>query len=459
MTDTTHDIIIIGGGTAGLVTAAGAAALGAKAALIERDKLGGECLWTACVPSKALIAYASRIPHPASRWPDAVAWLKSARDRIAPHDSPERFRAMGVDVVLAPARLTGGGRVDADGVRLRAKRIVLALGAAPATPAIPGLAATGFLTYESAYDQPQLPSSIAILGGGPVGLEFAQTYQRLGARVTVLELLPQVLYKEDPEAGQLVLERLAAEGITILTGFRATEVRREGASKVVFAEDGRRVAVDELFVAAGRRPDAAGVEPESAGVELDDGAVRVNARLETTARGIWAAGDVTGGPQFTHLADYMARVVVQNALTPLKRRVSYRVVPRVTFTDPEVAHVGLTAGDAAALGERAEVHRADFGDLDRAIVDGATAGFCKVVTRRNGTILGATIVGRGAGEVIMELVLAMRYGVPLGRLASAIHPYPTRGEIVKRTADGWLRARFGDTRRGRLLRGLIRWWL
>jgi len=388
-----------------------------------------------------------------------VAWLKSARDRIAPHDSPERFRAMGVDVVLAPARLTGGGRVDADGVRLRAKRIVLALGAAPATPAIPGLAATGFLTYESAYDQPQLPSSIAILGGGPVGLEFAQTYQRLGARVTVLELLPQVLYKEDPEAGQLVLERLAAEGITILTGFRATEVRREGASKVVFAEDGRRVAVDELFVAAGRRPDAAGVEPESAGVELDDGAVRVNARLETTARGIWAAGDVTGGPQFTHLADYMARVVVQNALTPLKRRVSYRVVPRVTFTDPEVAHVGLTAGDAAALGERAEVHRADFGDLDRAIVDGATAGFCKVVTRRNGTILGATIVGRGAGEVIMELVLAMRYGVPLGRLASAIHPYPTRGEIVKRTADGWLRARFGDTRRGRLLRGLIRWWL
>jgi len=291
------------------------------------------------------------------------------------------------------------------------------------------------------------------------GLNSVTIANRAVARVTVLELLPQVLYKEDPEAGQLVLERLAAEGITILTGFRATEVRREGASKVVFAEDGRRVAVDELFVAAGRRPDAAGVEPESAGVELDDGAVRVNARLETTARGIWAAGDVTGGPQFTHLADYMARVVVQNALTPLKRRVSYRVVPRVTFTDPEVAHVGLTAGDAAALGERAEVHRADFGDLDRAIVDGATAGFCKVVTRRNGTILGATIVGRGAGEVIMELVLAMRYGVPLGRLASAIHPYPTRGEIVKRTADGWLRARFGDTRRGRLLRGLIRWWL
>ena len=459
MTDTTHDIIIIGGGTAGLVTAAGAAALGAKAALIERNKLGGECLWTGCVPSKALIAYASRTPHPASRWPDAVAWLKSARDRIAPHDSPERFRAMGVDVVLAPARLTGGGRVDADGVRLRAKRIVLTLGAAPATPAIPGLAATGFLTHESAYDQAQLPSSIAILGGGPVGLEFAQTYQRLGARVTVLELLPQVLYKEDPEAGQLVRERLAAEGITILTGFRATEVRREGASKVVVAQDGRRAAVDELFVAAGRRPDATGVEPESAGVALDDGAVRVNARLETTARGIWAAGDVTGGPQFTHLADYMARVVVQNALTPLKTRVSYRVVPRVTFTDPEVAHVGLTAGDAAALGERAEVHRAAFGDLDRAIVDGATAGFCKVVTRRNGTILGATIVGRGAGEVIMELVLAMRYGVPLGRLASAIHPYPTRGEIVKRTADGWLGARYGDTRRGRLLRRLIRWWL
>ncbi len=460
MTDTTHDIIIIGGGTAGLVTAAGAAALGAKAALIERAALGGECLWTGCVPSKALIAFARKARDAGGgKWEDAVRWLRSARDRIAPHDSRERFRSLGVDVLLSPARLLGGQRVETAGAALRAKRIVLATGSAPATPPIPGLPATGFLTHVTAYDQPHLPASIAILGGGPVGLEFAQTYHRLGVQVTVLELLAEVLPKEDPEVGRFIRERLTDEGITLFTGFRATDVQRDGATKVVLAQDGRRVAVEELFVAAGRQPNAANLEPERAGVELDQGAVRVNPRLETTARGIWAAGDVTGGLQFTHVADYMARVVVQNALTPVKTRASYRVVPRVTFTDPEVAHVGLTADEAAAAGKRPEVSRAEFAELDRAIVDGATDGFCKIVTRSSGTILGATIVGRGAGELIMQLALAMRHGIPLGRLAGAVYPYPTMSELVKRTAGEWYRTRYGDTFRGRLLRRVIRWWL
>jgi pyruvate/2-oxoglutarate dehydrogenase complex dihydrolipoamide dehydrogenase (E3) component len=465
VTDYTHDIIIVGGGTAGLVTAAGAAALGAKAALIERTALGGECLWTGCVPSKALIAFARRHREggggtaPPSPWPGAIAWLRSARDRIAPHDSAERFRGLGVDVLLSPARLAGPERVETDDRVLRAKRIVLAMGSAPAAPSIPGLAAAGYLTHVTALDQTLLPPRVVILGGGPTGLEFAQTYRRLGVDVTVLELLPEVLPKEDPEVGRLIRERLEGEGIAVLTGFRATEVRRDGASKVVIGADGRRVAGDELFVAAGRRPNGADVEPERAGVELDGGAVRVSPRLETTARGIWAAGDVTGGLQFTPVAEYMAKVVVQNALTPLATRVDYRVVPTVTFTDPEVARVGLTLEQAAAAGERAEVHRAEFADLDRAIVDGATTGFCKVVARKNGTILGATIVGRGAGELIMELALAMRHGIPLGRLARSIYPYPTMGEIVKRTADSWYRTRYGDTRRGHLLRRLLRWWL
>jgi pyruvate/2-oxoglutarate dehydrogenase complex dihydrolipoamide dehydrogenase (E3) component len=364
-----------------------------------------------------------------------------------------------VDVFLSPARLAGPERVEIYDRGLRAKRIVLAMGSAPAVPPIPGLAETGFLTHVTALDQTRLPSRIAILGGGPTGLEFAQTYRRLGAVVTVLEWLPQVLPKEDPEVGRFLRAQLEAEGIVVLTGFRAQEVQRDGASKVVIGEDGRRVTVDELFVAAGRSPNSADVEPARAGVELDNGAVRVSPRLETTARGIWAAGDVTGGLQFTPVAEYMAKVVVQNALTPLPARADYRVVPSVTFTDPEVARVGLTFDEAAAAGERAEAHRAEFADLDRAIVDGVGAGFCKVVTRKDGTILGATIVGRGAGELIMELALAMRHGIKLGRLARAIYPYPTMGEIVKRTADGWYRTRYGDTRRGQLLRRLVRWFL
>jgi pyruvate/2-oxoglutarate dehydrogenase complex dihydrolipoamide dehydrogenase (E3) component len=465
VTDHTHDIIVIGGGTAGLVTAAGAAALGARAALVERAALGGECLWTGCVPSKALIAFARKSREEgrgrSEGWGDAVAWLRSARDRIAPHDSPERFRGMGVDVILSPARLAGRGCVETAERRLAAKRIVLALGAVPAVPAIPGLADAGFLTSATAFDQVALPRSFVVLGGGPVGLELAQTYHRLGSDVTVLELLPEVLPREDPEVGGFVRERLAHEGITTLTGFRAARVEQAGGLKVIHGADGRRVAAEQIFVATGRRPDARDAEPERAGVELERGAVRVNARLETTAPGVWAAGDVTGGLLFTAVAEYMAKVVVRNALTPFKTKVDYRVVPWVTFTDPEVARVGLTAAEAEARGERVETFRHAFEELDRAVVEGqdATPGFSKVVTRPNGDILGATLVGRGAGELIMELALAMRHGIKLPALARDIHPYPTMSEIVKRTADDWYRARYSGTRAARVLQRLIRWWL
>lgn len=460
MTDSTHDIIVVGGGTAGLVTAAGAAALGAKAALIERTALGGDCLWTGCVPSKALIAFARRRQVSGTGdWAAGVAWLRAARDRVAKHDEPERFRGMGVDVILSPARLTGPERVEVDGRELRARRIVLALGSVPAVPPIPGLAEAGFLTNVTCFDRPTLPQRLIMLGGGPIGLELAQTYHRLGTKVTVLELLPEVLPKEDAEVGKFVRERLVEEGIAIVTGCRAERVAREGDLKVIHATDGRRFGGDEIFVATGRQPNTAEAEPERAGVELDRGAVRVNARLETTAPGIWAAGDVTGGLQFTHVADYMAKVVVQNALTPIKTKADYRVVPWVTFTDPEVARVGLTAAEAAAAGRAVETFRASFTELDRAIVDGVAVGFSKVVTRPNGEILGATLVGRGAGELIMEIVVAMRHRIPLGQLARAIHPYPTMSEIVRQTADAWYRARYGDTVRGRMLRRFIRWWL
>jgi pyruvate/2-oxoglutarate dehydrogenase complex dihydrolipoamide dehydrogenase (E3) component len=455
-----HDVVIIGGGTAGLVTAAGAAALGARVALVEREQLGGDCLWTGCVPSKALIA-AARRRHLTGQgdWAAAASWMRDARTRIAKHDAPERFRGMGVDVIYSPARLAGAGRVEVQDRTLTSKRIVIATGSLPTAPPIPGLEETGYLTHLTAFEQPTLPPSITMLGGGPIGLELAQTYARLGAKVTVLELLPEVLPNEDAEVGRFVRERLEQEGVTVRTGFTAARVARDGAAKVVCSAQGERIAADELFVATGRRPNTADLDGEQAGVALERGAVRVNARLETTERGIWAAGDVTGGLQFTHVADYMARVVVQNALTPFKTTASYRVVPWVTYTDPEVARVGLTEADATARGERVEVFRSDFGDLDRAIVDGATTGFAKIVTRHDGRILGATIVGQGVGELIMEIVLAMRFRVPLQQLAGVIHPYPTMSEIVRATAGNWYRQRYGATRRGRLLRRLTRLWL
>jgi pyruvate/2-oxoglutarate dehydrogenase complex dihydrolipoamide dehydrogenase (E3) component len=456
----THDLVIVGGGTAGLVAAAGAAALGARAALVERERLGGDCLWTGCVPSKALIA-AARRRHLTGRgdWAAAASWMRNAQARIAQHDAPERFRAMGVDVVSSPARLAGAGRVEVQDRTLVSRRIVIATGSLPTAPPIPGLDEAGYLTHLTAFEQTALPPSIIMLGGGPIGLELAQTYARLGAKVTVLELLPEVLPTEDPEVGCFVRERLEEEGVVVRTGFTATRVARDGTAKVVWGAQGERIVADELFVATGRRPNTKDLEAERAGVALERGAVRVDAHLETTQRGIWAAGDVTGGLQFTHVADYMARIVVQNALTPLKAKPSYRLVPRVTYTDPEVARVGLTETEARARDERAKVFRSDFADVDRAVVEGATAGFAKILTRRDGGIVGATIVGRGAGELIMEIVLAMRFGVPLQKLARVIYPYPTMSEIVRHTAYTWYRQRYGDTRRGRLLRAFVRLWL
>ncbi|MGH7531119.1 MAG: dihydrolipoyl dehydrogenase family protein [Gemmatimonadales bacterium] len=450
----TYELIVIGGGTAGLVTAAGGAALGARVALVERERLGGDCLWTGCVPSKALIAFARR---PGGTWDEAVAWFRGAQQRVARHDDPARFRAMGVDVVLGPARLIAEGRVDANGQQLSAKRVVIATGAVPAAPPIDGLAETGYLTHVTAFEQRALPPSIVIIGGGPIGLEFAHVYARLGARVTVLESLPEILSREDEEAARLIRERLTVEGIIIRTDVRVARVAKENGGKVVCTVDGERFAAAEVFVATGRRPDAGGLELDRVGVQVERGAVVVDARLRTTAAHVWAAGDVTGGPQFTHAAEYMARVVVQNALTPLKARADYRLVPRVTFTDPEVAAIGLTPAEASAAG-RHEVYRYEFGDLDRAITDGADVGFCKIVTGRRGRIVGATIVGRGAGELIVPIALAMRQGIPLRALANVIYPYPTMSEVVKRTAQAWYRERYGDTWRGRLLRRVVRWW-
>lgn len=473
-----YDVIAIGGGTAGLVTAAGGAALGLKVALVEREALGGDCLWTGCVPSKALIA-AARLAHqmrhadrlglvgatPAHAFGAVMERMRAARARVATHDDPERFRQMGVEVVFGSARVTGRGRVAVDGRTLEAKHIVVATGAEPAVPPIPGLADAGYLTYATAFDQTVLPDHIAVLGGGPVGLEFAQVYRRLGAEVTVIEMLPQLLPREEADAAAAVRCALEREGITVHTGARVVGVEHVRGVKVVRVEttDGTEQAVrtdtipvDELFVATGRRAAAAGLGLDTVGVALDRGAVKVDAALRSTVPGIWAAGDAVGGPQFTHVADYHAKLLLRNLVAPFKKKVDYSTVPAVTYTDPEVARVGLTEAEARERYGAVEVYRYEFADLDRAIVDGHTDGFVTVVTHGRGRIVGATVVASGAGELLQSLVLAMTQDIPLPKLARVVYPYPTMVEGVKRAADGYYRRGFTGWK-AKLVQRVVRW--
>ena len=442
--------------------------MGARTALVEKAALGGDCLWTGCVPSKALIASA-RLAHamkdadrlglsgvaPVHAFADVMARMRGARAIVAHHDDPQRFREKGVDVHFGAAHFVGPDTVEVEGVgRIRSRRIVVATGARSLAPPVPGLEDAGYLTHATALDRDELPASIVMLGGGAIGLEFAQVYARLGSTVTVLEMLPQVLPREDPDVAALLVDYLVEEGVTVHTGVQAASVEAEGCTKTVVTEDGRRFSGQEIFVATGRRPHTDGLDLDVAGVSLEDSAIRVDGRLRTTAPGIWAAGDVTGGLQFTHVADYMARVVVQNAIFPVKTRVDYSTVPWVTYTDPEVAHVGL--GQQEAEGRGARTYTYALSDLDRSIVDGDTRGLVKISADRKGRILGATVVGSFAGELIFPLVMAMKHRISLAKLSSTIFPYPTRMEGIKRAADAFQRERLQGSG-GRLLRKAVSW--
>ncbi len=468
-----YDLIAIGGGTAGLVTAAGGASLGLKVALVEREQLGGDCLWTGCVPSKALIASA-KLAHqmrhaerlglagasPHHVFESVMERMRAARATVAHHDDSERFRKLGIDVVFGNATVKTPRDVVVDGRTLSSPRLVVATGSSPAVPPIPGLAEAGYLTHLDAFDQNTLPSRIAVLGAGPIGLEFAQVYARLGAKVTVFEMFPRALPREDAEASQAILKALVAEGITIHTGTKVESVGSGAGAKSVQGrtQSGEEICedVDEVFVATGRRPNGLGLGLESIGVELSNGAVKVDASLRSTVPGIWAAGDVAGGLQFTHVADYQAKLVLRNSVFPFSSKANYDAVPWVTYTDPEVARVGLTEDEASQREKSVKVYRYDFADLDRAIVDGHDNGFVKIVTRANGKILGASIVASGAGELIMSIVIAMQNGIPLKKLSRAVFPYPTMAEGIKRTADSYYREKFAG-RSGDMLRQVVRW--
>ena len=468
------DLIAIGGGTAGLVTAAGGAALGLRVVLVEREALGGDCLWTGCVPSKAAIAAAKlahRMRHaeqlglvgasPAHAFDRVMARVHEARAQVAQHDDPDRFRGLGVHVVFGTAELRSRDTVAIGDRALTAKRIVVATGAEASIPPIPGLSDVEYLTYATAFDQTTLPRSLVILGGGPIGLEFAQVYRRLGAAVTVIEMLPQLLPREDASTAATLRSILQREGIVVHVDTRVERIEPQvdGRSVVTArSASGDRITVpcDSVFVATGRRANTANLGLDTIGVVTDNGAVVVDSALRSSVPGIWAAGDVAGGPQFTHVAEYQAKLVLRNAVFPFVSKSDYSAVPSVTYTDPEVARVGVTGREARERYGRVDAYRYSFSDLDRAIVDGRDDGFVEVVTRSRGRIVGATVVGSGAGELLAPLVLAMRRKIPLPKLSQIVYPYPTMSEGIKRTADAYYRARLAG-RPGAWLRRVVRW--
>lgn len=470
MTRIAADLLVIGGGSGGLSVAAGAAQLGAKVVLLEGHRMGGDCLNYGCVPSKALIAAARHAQAMRSGAAFGVAAVAPQVDHaaamdhvrrsiaaIAPHDSAERFRALGVTVIAAFGRFTGPDEVVAGDAVIRARRIVIATGSRPMVPPVPGLEGVPYLTNETLWDLGAMPGHLLILGGGPIGLEMAQAHRRLGARVTVFEAA-RALGREDPDAAAVVVDRLRAEGVEIIEGQPVEAVAgRDGA--VTVTAGGATWGGTHLLVAAGRVPNVERLDLDLAGIRHEARGIRVDAGLRTTNRRVYAIGDVAGQGQFTHLAGYHAGVVIRSALFGLPAKARGDIIPRVTFTDPELAQAGLTEAEARkAHGSALEVLRWDFAGNDRAIAEGDTLGHIKVMVAR-GRPVGATIVGTGAGEQIGTWALALSAGLRIGAVAGMVAPYPTRGEISKRAAGQYYVPRlFGNTR-VRAVVGLVQRWL
>jgi pyruvate/2-oxoglutarate dehydrogenase complex dihydrolipoamide dehydrogenase (E3) component len=463
-----YNLVVIGGGTAGLVSAAGAAALGAKVALVERDLLGGDCLNAGCVPSKALIASARaaaalrdterfgiRVPPGAEvDFAAVMERMRRLRAGISPHDSAARFRDLGVDVFLGNACFTGPDAVEVGGQTLRFHRAVIATGARPARPPIPGLAETGYLTNEDVFTLTERPRRLAVLGAGPLGCELAQAFARLGSTVALLDVMPTIMPREDGDATELVRQSLERDGVTLLLGHSVERVEKQGTDKVLHVQGGAEVRADEILVGVGRIANVENLGLEAAGVRYDKKGVTVDDRLRTTNARIYAAGDVCSPYQFTHAADAMARLVLQNALFPGRAKVSALTIPWCTYTDPEVAHVGLYPHEADAKGIALETLKEEMREVDRAVLDGDGEGFVKVhVKKRTDRILGATIVARQAGEMIGLVTLAMTAGLGLKSLSRTIYPYPTRMEALRKVGDAYNRTRLTP-----FVRKVLKWW-
>jgi len=468
-----YDLVVLGGGTAGLVSAIVSAGLGARVALVEKALLGGDCLNVGCVPSKTLIraARAAADARAATQlgvragpvevdFAAVMERVRRVRAEIAPHDSAQRYAGLGVDVFLGHGRFTGRDALEVGGASLRFKRAVVATGARAAPPAIPGLAEAGFLTNETVFSLVERPARLAVIGAGPIGCELAQAFQRLGSRVTLIEVAEQVLIREDPDAAALVRAALERDGVEIVLGAKLERVeRRAGAKALVVATPTgtRELAADEILVGIGRAPNVEDLGLERAGVAFQPGrGVVVDARLRTSNPRVFAAGDVCLATKFTHAADASAKLVVRNALFFGRRRAADLIMPWCTYTDPEVAHVGLYAREAEARGIAVDSYQAPLAANDRARADGDADGFLKLHVRKGGDrIVGATLVARHAGEGIAPIATAMAAGVGLGRLVDLILPYPTQTELLKNVAGAYTRTRLTPLA-ARVLRGLIR---
>jgi len=459
-----YNLVVIGGGTAGLVTAAGAAGLGAKVALIERELLGGDCLNVGCVPSKALLRSARvaaqlrragefgvRVPQ---GWfvdfPALMERMRRLRADLSSHDSATRLTSLGVDVFFGSAKFTGSDSVEVGSTKLRFRRAVIATGARAHCPPIPGLAEAGYLTNETVFALRDLPRRFVVIGAGPIGCELAQAFARFGSQVTLLGKHRQVLPKEDQDAVNFVEKTLRRDGITLMLECKVLRVEVRGAEKVLHVSCGgvpHELTTDEILLAVGRQPNVDGLNLEEIGVAFScDSGVQVDDQLRTTNSRVYAAGDVCSNYKFTHMADAMARIVIQNALFKGRAKASALTVPWCTYTDPEVAHVGLSEHEAKEQGIAYRVFTHEFNRLDRAILDGEVEGFVKVlIPPTKDKILGATIVGTHAGDLISQITLAITGKLGLRRIANTIFPYPTHGEAIKKVGDSYNRTRLNTS--------------
>jgi pyruvate/2-oxoglutarate dehydrogenase complex dihydrolipoamide dehydrogenase (E3) component len=471
--DGRYNLVVLGAGTAGLVAAAGAAGMGAKVALIERQLMGGDCLNVGCVPSKAIIrsAHAAHDVRTANRFgirvtgavevdfPAVMERMRRIRTAISPNDSAKRFSEhYGIDIYFGTARFTGRDTVDASGTSLEFVKAVIATGARAVVPPIPGLNEVGFLTNHNVFNLTEQPRRLAVVGGGPIGSELAQTFARLGTEVTIIEMADQFLQREDQDAAEILQASLERDGVAVRLSTKLEKLEASPDGKVLFLDTPggvQQLTVDEILVGVGRTPNVEGLDLEKAGVEYDRSGVRVNDYLQTTNPKIYASGDICLPFKFTHTADAASRAVIQNALFPgQKKKTSRLVVPWCTYTDPEIAHVGFYPHEAEQRGIAVDTWEVPMSDVDRAIAEGNEEGFLKVHCKRGtDTILGATIVARHAGEMISEITTAMVAGMGLGGFSGVIHPYPTQAEVIRKAADAYNRTKLTP-----LVEGILNRW-